>query len=222
MSTKRSESDKTEANMLTARSALLDFYSDRAVAFASFFLASIFGLVSTLAIFQGIEGSVFLVLGSLILYWTFAYAGYFTFRRFSFYAGIADRLRGSLEESAKLDEARTFVDLKPEMLALDSEIKTFKGKKYKETNLSTYRDIVLARQEQMLGRHVLKKQKYVSAMYWVLIWVLGVLVYYPATNSKEFVIALALPLLISFSYHKLKASYDGLKARAHAILKKYG
>lgn len=68
-------------NILTARSAILDFYSDRATSFASFFVASIFGLVTMLAIVQGInrEGAYdnpsyygFLIVVSIIVYMAFA------------------------------------------------------------------------------------------------------------------------------------------------------
>lgn len=41
--------------MIAARSALLDYYSDKAAAFGGFFLASIFGLISMLVIVQGIN-----------------------------------------------------------------------------------------------------------------------------------------------------------------------
>lgn len=44
-----------DPNKITARSALLDYYSDKATSFGGFFLASIFGLISMLALIQGIN-----------------------------------------------------------------------------------------------------------------------------------------------------------------------
>ena len=41
--------------MIAARSALLDYYSDKAAAFGGFFLASLFGLITMLAIVQGMN-----------------------------------------------------------------------------------------------------------------------------------------------------------------------
>lgn len=47
--------NKISSDTIAARSALLDYYSDKAAAFGGFFLASIFGLISMLAIVQGIS-----------------------------------------------------------------------------------------------------------------------------------------------------------------------
>ncbi len=43
------------SDIIAARSALLEYYSGKASAFGGFFLASIFGLISLLAIIQGLE-----------------------------------------------------------------------------------------------------------------------------------------------------------------------
>jgi len=44
----------TDDDKVTGRSALLDFYGDRATSFASLFVASIFGLVATSAVIQAV------------------------------------------------------------------------------------------------------------------------------------------------------------------------
>jgi hypothetical protein len=44
-----------DSNKIAARSALLDYYSDKATSFGGFFLASIFGLITMLALIQGID-----------------------------------------------------------------------------------------------------------------------------------------------------------------------
>jgi len=78
-------------------SALLDFYSDRAVAHASFFVASIFGLVTLLTVIQQLDiylkwFSVPLFWWSIPIFFVFSYTGYYTLIRFNFYASIAGEL----------------------------------------------------------------------------------------------------------------------------------
>lgn len=70
---------------------LLEHYSSRAVAHASFFIASIFGIVTLSAIIQQLSGSMFLFL-SMLLFFGFSYVGYFTMARFGYYADLAERL----------------------------------------------------------------------------------------------------------------------------------
>ena len=86
-------------NKIAARSALLDFYSDRAVSFGGFFLVSLFGLVTMLALVQGIESSRDLVTTSmvglsLIPFLIFAIMGYAAMQRYIHYAGIASDIEG--------------------------------------------------------------------------------------------------------------------------------
>lgn len=194
------------ANMLTARSALLDFYSDRAVAFASFFLASIFGLVTVLAIVQGIEDSVFLISISLFLFWAFAYAGYYTFQRFRFYADIASKLqagKGGLKKTARLDKLKFAIETG--------------GKKTKTTNLADYLKKKVEEQEQMLGQRFFMRWrdrtiKAFDLLYWFLVWVLGMLVYYPTTKYRVWcMIALSSSLVILLAYEKLKGWKEARK-----------
>lgn len=102
-------------NKIAARSALLDFYSDRAVSFSGVFLASLFGLLTMLSLVQGIKGSnsestIFFVVLSLAPFSIFAIIGYVALRKFIYYADIADKIEGgtgldeTLRHYAKLDE----------------------------------------------------------------------------------------------------------------------
>jgi hypothetical protein len=78
------ENHNNDDSLFTSRvAALLDFYSDRATAHASLFVASIFGLVTVLAIVQAfilvnppIER--WIVWASEYLFFIFTYVGYFT------------------------------------------------------------------------------------------------------------------------------------------------
>jgi hypothetical protein len=98
---------------LAARSALLDFYGDRAVTFASLFLASIFGIVTTLAVVQNIPRvatcshlQITLVLLSNAVFVPFAYAGYHSFRKFAMYADFAQKIEEWMEKLALPDEIK--------------------------------------------------------------------------------------------------------------------
>ena len=70
-------------------SALLDYYGDRTVSFASLFVASIFGLVTVLTIAPAQHTRNYLVFIHFLIFLMFAVAGYYTFQRFGFYANIA-------------------------------------------------------------------------------------------------------------------------------------
>jgi len=88
---------------LTAQSALLDFYSDRAVAHASFLLASIFGLVALLTIVQEMISApspTILIHISLVSFVILSYAGYHTFRKFGHYAADANNLVWQIQTHA--------------------------------------------------------------------------------------------------------------------------
>jgi hypothetical protein len=81
------ESDAAEVG------ALVDFYSDRAVAHASFFIASIFGILTFLALVSNLEKiNGFYYFVSILLFAGFSYMGYFTLVRFGYYASLSDYL----------------------------------------------------------------------------------------------------------------------------------
>lgn len=72
---------------------LLDFYSSRAVAHASFFVASIFGLVTFSSITsQAFKISGFFYVPAFLLFLGLAYMGYHALMRFGFYAAIAQNI----------------------------------------------------------------------------------------------------------------------------------
>jgi len=94
-------------NKIAARSALLDFYSDRAASFGGFFLASLFGLLAMLTVTQSIKcpadylTRTFVGL-SLVPFLAFALIGYYTLRQFSYYADIANTIEGGTEDPESL------------------------------------------------------------------------------------------------------------------------
>lgn len=103
------------ANRIAARSALLDFYSDRAVSFSGLFLASLFGLLTMLTLVQSIKPidnsfTILFVSLSFVPFLTFALIGYVALRKFCYYADIANEIEGgsgekeSLRDYAKMDE----------------------------------------------------------------------------------------------------------------------
>lgn len=104
------------SHLLTVQSALLDFYSDRAVAHASFLLASIFGLVTSLAIVQQMISQTlinpsqtlsFLIYFSLVPFGALGYLGYYTLRRFGAYAAAAHELVRKFRQYAPEDIAES-------------------------------------------------------------------------------------------------------------------
>jgi hypothetical protein len=85
----------TENELISRAAALLDHYSSRAVAHASFFVASIFGLIT----FTALASEGFVDMGNVwyyflctYLFWIFAYLGHYTLRRFNSYASIAEAI----------------------------------------------------------------------------------------------------------------------------------
>ncbi len=94
-------------DVIAARAALLDFYGDYSVSFSSQFVASIFGLITASALINSVLASIrtqfavssrfdlfsAVVIGfSLIVFFGFASAAVYTYRRFKFYADLASKL----------------------------------------------------------------------------------------------------------------------------------
>jgi hypothetical protein len=88
----------------TRLAALLDFYSDRATAHASLFVASLFGLFSVLSIVDQLTGDY--IWFSMVIYFLLAYSGYFTLVRFGFYAQIAHLITLGLEEKSTFESVK--------------------------------------------------------------------------------------------------------------------
>jgi hypothetical protein len=96
---------------LTEVSALLDYYSGRAVAHASFFVASIFGTVTFLAIIASFKKDTFqdlsfpIVVIATVIYIGFSYLGYNSLLKFVLYAGISDKIsKDALQEQVVFEK----------------------------------------------------------------------------------------------------------------------
>jgi hypothetical protein len=177
----KEETDRI-ANTLTARSAILDFYSDRATSFASFFVASIFGLVTMLTIVQGInQGGAygnpsyygFLIVISIVVYIVFAYAGRYIFKRFAHYADIADKLVFEprvLNEESETIQKSLFNIAELEKLKWRTQLEG-------ESNLKKYREKTSKVQHQLFAKKALRCR--FDLIYSVLVVLLGTLVFLP-------------------------------------------
>lgn len=159
------------ANTLMARSALLDFYGDRAVAFASLFVASVFGIVTTLAIILSIPRidaypylHPFLIALSNIVFLSFAYTGYYTFKKFALYADIAHRIQDtSLRQFARLESV-------PLNARADGK---------EDVYLWGYMEKKLIEEKNWLWKNFIAKKGF-GLPYCILILVLWLVVYIPA------------------------------------------
>jgi hypothetical protein len=111
------QTETTNGDLLATRfDALLDFYSDRAVAHASFLVASIFGLVTMLAIVQQLdENNIAIIWLSSVVFFGISYMGYFALIRFGFYADVAQKLTKGLNEKETLKQVK---------LVLKNQVKT--------------------------------------------------------------------------------------------------
>jgi hypothetical protein len=157
---------------IAARSALLDFYSDRAVAFGGFFIASIFGLLTVLTLSQGIKCADItwenvLVVLSMVVYVVFAYIGYYVLRGFTYYAKIADKLEGggggtgNLRSDAHLEKI-IFDEQNPE-----------------NSNLLKYLEDEDAKRKRMLGKIVSSNSILFGIAYVLLLFALAIVAYGP-------------------------------------------
>lgn len=86
-----SNKKKLEETDYEALSALLDFYSDRAVAHASFVVACVFGLFTVLSLLRGVD--LFLKVAYSFIYWVLWSAGIYSLLNFRSFAIEAERVR---------------------------------------------------------------------------------------------------------------------------------
>jgi hypothetical protein len=104
--------------ILDKKLGLLDFYSSRAVAHASFFIASIFGLIA----FSTITSDALKINGlfyipAFLLFFGLAYFGYYALMRFGFYANIAELIardglqRNTVLKSIKIGDKASTLDV---------------------------------------------------------------------------------------------------------------
>jgi len=174
------------ADSLQARSALLDFWADRAAGFASLFVASIFGLVTVLALGQQIVSNG---MSPPLLYWVtvtlsfvsfiaFAGAGLYVWGRFAYYAELAQILSDEIiEKHAKLDEVK--ITQKPQVKSLLANLNEKERKDEKNLNLyNYYRRVAGLKQDTSRTRKYVIR--YFRWLYAILILILALVVYLPA------------------------------------------
>jgi hypothetical protein len=89
-------------------SVLIDIFSDRTVAHASFFVTSIFGLLTLLALSQGLKAIYQKIILNIFF---FSYSGYYTLLRFNYYADISQKLTGLLKpDSIQISKEDSLLD----------------------------------------------------------------------------------------------------------------
>ena len=157
-------------------SGLLDYYNSRSTSFASLVLASIFGLVTLSAIIQSMltssfpQGATFqfsnnlIPVGlSLILYILFSFAGFYTIKRYSHYAGIADEIKAAGLEQPFFTE---LVKIKP---------CTDNG----SNSLIEYIEIINKKDANSWEKRLMHRSLFFPAVFVISLFVLGVIVYWP-------------------------------------------
>ena len=172
---KKKPDDERMTDVLTARAALLDFYSDRAVAHASFLVAAIFGLVTLLAIVQQMinQTSNSLLYISLIPFWAFSYLGFHSLLRFGKYAAVADKLQQSFLNHAKLK-----IDLGEGKEKINFELYA-KKKLYMDKQ-----QLVVTR---FLGKKIRGEPLVLYSLYFVLISILSFVVYFQSEDITLYI-----------------------------------
>lgn len=180
---------------------LLDFYSDRAVAHASFLVASIFGLVTLSAIIQQLDFQLMLFPVplfwlSVLLFFVFSYLGYYALIRFGFYARIADKLR---ERGLKWSE-------------------TFRAIPYRQGTLKEYHLEEEEKQRKLLVlRRIISTERGILALvllYWVLVFFFGSIVYSRFwTCFSDFLLWLAVLFTLTVFFVGISAMHVYLSAK---------
>ena len=113
----------TNENVIAARCALLDFWGDNAVSFASQFVASIFGLITMSALIHSVliylednnlpdYALIAFFIFSFLLYLGLSYVARYTYIRFTNYSSLASNLAffsKGLYETAKLQELTAWI-----------------------------------------------------------------------------------------------------------------
>lgn len=169
---------------LTRVSALLDFFSDKAVAHASFFVASIFGVVTLLALIQGFQrGHIITLLIwtghissiSTIPFFAVSYAGYYALNRFGYFADLSDKLTLAL----RLDETLGRICINPDKKEEEQEsLLAYKGRRE-----NVQRRLLLLR---ML---IERARSTIGGAYWAAIFVMAAVTYSRFwTSIEEFLV----------------------------------
>jgi hypothetical protein len=152
--------------------AILDFYSNRAVAHASFFLASIFGLVAFSAIVHELGANNYILFwSSTAVFFGFSYMGYYTITRFGFYAGLASAITLS-----GLSHDTVFKKIPIDNHSLFEEYSV----KYKQQ----VRFLLPIRFYEWVGKQYKKDKKYekwinlaTGCFYWIVIIIIGAIAF---------------------------------------------
>ena len=101
-----------------ALAGVLDFHSDRTEAHASFLVACVFGLFTLLAIAQDLENT-WLTLFSIVPYGVIVLVAFHCLERFTYFAGIAEKLKVVLDIYAKPE--KILIDKKGNIISLTGE-----------------------------------------------------------------------------------------------------
>jgi uncharacterized membrane protein len=162
------------SDKIAARGALLDFYSNKCIAFGGFFIAIIFGLLTVLSLTQVINDknqclALFITGFSLLAYCIFGYVGYYVLKSFGHYAQIADKLEGGASDK-DTGSLRDFAKL--------SEIKFNKGDGTKG-NLLDFLEGAYNQRESSIGKKIISHEKRLFSSYIFLLIILGIVAYVP-------------------------------------------
>lgn len=179
------DDDEKNCSLFVSRvAALLDFYSDRATAHASLFVASIFGILTLLALVQNFNSNT-LIFISIIAYFIFSYLGYHTLVRFGFYADIAQRLAVGLPQN-------------PTMEKIGISKEEFQ---HEDPNLLRYlRHYEVIQQKILLIPKISHKYnrhwKYIICLiYWAMVTFVGCIVYFEKLALSDFIGLLSILLI---------------------------
>ena len=199
-----SEKPTYDPNLLTAKiSALLDFYSDRAVAHASFLVASVFGLVTLSAMIQELSNHT-LVLISLPLFLGFSYTGYFTLLRFQYYACIAHAL---VDHGLKEDATMSAIPLDENTLL-----------QYRQKQSQFYEALLFPKKLfKFVDTHVRISDRKVTriilmTIYWGVIILLSIFVYSKFWDSLSAFVSWMISFVITILLVVIPPVYDYLKS----------
>lgn len=145
---------------------LLDYYSSRAVAHASFFIASIFGIVTLSAVIQQLSENVCFLFLSMLLFFGFSYVGYFTMIRFGFYADLAASLAArGLRQKKVMEKIRQNDDANDTTNLFDH----FSRGSKKQTQYLLLRRLLVTRE--------VRSYVFLGCGYWFGIFLLGLISY---------------------------------------------
>ena len=163
-----------ESNEIAARGALLDFYSDRCVAFGGFFIAVFFGLLTVLTLAQSINCTnpyvwFAAIVLSLVVYGIFGYLGFNILKGFGHYAKIADAIEGG---QTIVGDMRYYAKLER------MEIESSDGKK-RSPNVAQLIHNETSDRKQSIFKKIMNDPKKLGRYYLLLLILLALVAYVP-------------------------------------------